>query len=829
MKASQISITSLEANPYKNIPYKSFKNIVNASTGRCFQVITYEIAHDKKWRFVKGVQALVMSLLKGIAALCSKNIRNELKTRWFQAIQGLEIKEVHIDILPPQTPQKAKASAPVEFLSPDPLEFSQELLDQALKDPLLNPQTFLEILQSDPYLKTLYLNTQENTDQILASAEKLKTRLDFIDLSWNEYTLFLILYSLGRGIELPEEDIKSPIQVINEQFANTRELILQVVEQSSLKPEKIELLLSLLKYDTQKLYLNEIISIDEAFDHIVELADEVDVEPLAFYQLLEITQNILDTAENLETKEIEFSNRQTKIDALTQMLYDAELGGNVFAQLKGCIQTSNSEKAREICQQNVKYLLSFLKKMHKKMLFQSENQMNENKETFRDIKRTFRDLFLLLAKDVKDLEKLKHTYAWDTSHELGRRDYGTIIGGAYDDNFIFIEGVYPKKYNETILLKQFYDELKNFRKNYLCRYSLDKVKDVVVKELEKLNNEEARDSDEEDNFVIDKEKVNIEGTGFQLLQTTFVHGSNSAILANLHRTNFHLLSSGRLIHEKIIPFSGELQEGSSKRGVNAYNISGTSLDHAELAQRYALKKEFHFNLQNEQATIADFIEEINQRKAKGEIFKNNNDTMMWDHWTRLSISLQRIRATTPQFFESHKNELNVLLDEIEVSFNKFKFSEEYKSKMPKTEDPTGKLGYRYHDYYYYDHYMNMEGAIQSLKKAMRDDIRLQENLNLAEQPFPVVFSSRTIHTEPLQLNCPSERVSPKASKLGKDIQYIFTDTIENMEKLQNYLESNAIDNVALYTFQELKNAIDINKLASEYFADFASMKKLALL
>lgn len=101
--------------------------------------------------------------------------------------------------------------------------------------------------------------------------------------------------------------------------------------------------------------------------------------------------------------------------------------------------------------------------------------------------------------------------------------------------------------------------------------------------------------------------------------------------------------------------------------------------------------------------------------------------------------------------------------------------------------------------------------------------------NALRQPYGMVLASTTLHTVTSNVQDPSDRCSQKASLLGKDIQIIFTaQRDEGCLKL--FLEENRLSGrVTLIDLDRLLNAIMLNQLASPYFADIASKKKLSSL
>ena len=142
--------------------------------------------------------------------------------------------------------------------------------------------------------------------------------------------------------------------------------------------------------------------------------------------------------------------------------------------------------------------------------------------------------------------------------------------------------------------------------------------------------------------------------------------------------------------------------------------------------------------------------------------------------------------------------------------------------MPRSEDPTGKLGYKYKDKCWFEYLKNIEKAIEApsfrpegIKEAIKDK-------------FPIIFGSRTLHPIPLttvrcrHIHCESERPSTKAIKIGKDAQYIFVNA-ENIATIEKYIEEQGLtESVQIVDKNYLNEAMSLNTLAAPYFYDIAS-------
>lgn len=149
--------------------------------------------------------------------------------------------------------------------------------------------------------------------------------------------------------------------------------------------------------------------------------------------------------------------------------------------------------------------------------------------------------------------------------------------------------------------------------------------------------------------------------------------------------------------------------------------------------------------------------------------------------------------------------------------------------MPKDEDPTGSLGYKWHDSYWSSHFKSIESSIASLKESSTCEVIVPDGLAEAiKHPYPLVMGSKNLHPRTVAYNS-TEKCCEKSALLGKDIQIIFVEE-KNTEHLRSFLKGHGLESkITLIDMESLSAAVLLNQLASPYFADIASRKKITAL
>ncbi|MGH2638245.1 MAG: hypothetical protein ACRDF4_03015, partial [Rhabdochlamydiaceae bacterium] len=401
-------------------------------------------------------------------------------------------------------------------------------------------------------------------------------------------------------------------------------------------------------------------------------------------------------------------------DVLAQALEQAEQGRAFFEEYLNRVQRNEDPTAlHHDFLVNLPQLLKFLEKMHKEMLAYPQQQ-----EMYRHIKRGFRDILLYFARSSQDLGTLQALYISSLTFVLGRRKLHQPVD--YKLDFFFDNA---SEIKELVDLK---DKLINFRKDYLCRYSLGKVENFVRKEMVTKG-------------VIDH--VDLDSRALSLLNITYLHGTNAAILPILQRTGMYLMPFERLKQEHITP----LREGSTAIGNNQYRISGTSLDHAMEVYSYAAQESFSPIQSKEEQEIAQFLSSILECLDGTKSFFEGKD--LSEKWTYLSQAVLRLRALDPDLYQTYQCKLSEAVQKIESEW----------SSHSQANTPA------------------MSHCIRCLKIAIDESLVIPQGIkNALHYPYGIVLASTTLHTATSNLQDPSDRCAQKASLLGKDIQIVFT-------------------------------------------------------
>lgn len=557
-----------------------------------------------------------------------------------------------------------------------------------------------------------------------------------------------------------------------------------------------------------ELFMDDLVEIDTVFDNVLEKARNSGLDPLSFCDMVQ---------QKLESEKSINETQLTNIKKLTQHIQNSVEGEKSFQVLVEKIK-DESPDLEDYFKQNIDNLKLFLSRKHKEMLALPNNTATEKQEEFRHIKRTFRDFFLALAKN----KNIKKSYDRILKTSFGRQDSSNGF-----TCFFTIDWDKGTKGIPVDSMMIFMDELVNFRKNYLCRYSADKVKRVIEEKIKqiKFNLFDTESISSHTKYMLEETKnksITISDESLYLLKTTFIHGTHSAILPNLPLSDMKLIPISHLILKGIIPLSGELSEGAvlDERSMKHSEISATTLDDGLRPMDYA--DSFHSNVDLEKRYLTAFLKII-----KKEDLKNYSSISSTEDWARFAMAILRVRLMDEQFFHEHKEELSVGLENLRRDFEFFKTTPTYKEYMPKKLDLDGTLGYKYHDEYHYYFINKCEMHLDSLKKALTQPLKTIEKVKDVKTPFPIIFGSTNIHTKWESLQHNLERRTQKFCQLGKDIDFLSVNG-ENIDELYTYLEKHGLEEkVKIVDNETLKQAVLLNQLASHYFIDFASRKKLA--
>lgn len=726
----------------------------------------------------------------------------------------------------------------------------QNRVKNSLSNLEITPAELISLLKENEQLRECYrksagvfegFTVEEHTLMVLETAQRYRESFQVEPLvTWNEFLLFLALHDIGKGLSTENKNVlfSSSLSLKKDELGLTQDILKSVMQEVGIDPQKISIFSSMLTFDSQGLYLRGHIHQDEAFDNIVEMACNAGIPPLSFYTLFEAFHRI-DAAsypslfssifEEKEGKLVHNLENQKAIDTLSNRLENIEKGEASFQELLKRVTNRDVEGARSFFDANIGHLNTYLEKTHKEMLFK-ESQDPTDIQRYRTIKRGFRDFLLLVAENEKDLKKVHVEYREFQMEAFGRTDYVFPQKNIFRD--IFTEN---KNSRECAPFFHFFDELMNFRKDYLCRYSVEKVEKFINSEISKLHQEPLKTNSlsvnrEVNAFiqeVLTTEKKDVTRLILSLLKITIIHGADGAIWPNLIITGMQLVPSGRLFAAGVVPLSGELQEGAGATGINKFKISGTSLDDGTRAIEYATDAKFYSYKEKEKNKILNFIKYYLKAPPLRLVYDIPHVYHPGDLMP-ITAAILRLRAIYPESFAQLKNDLKATIDHLKANLNQFKTTQEYKYNMPVDLDPDGSLGYlgAKGERYWANAIYTAEDCLKRLQNALTDPISIPENFSeFLENHYPLVFASTTLH--PYAPKQASERCAQKAALLGKDIQTIFT-TSQNREKTEKFLREQHVE-AAVRDLEELDDAITVNRIASPYLADIASAKKIAQL
>jgi len=319
--------------------------------------------------------------------------------------------------------------------------------------------------------KTIGKHTQRVVDNALKFRAGLEENVCKLVL-WEEFLLFLALHDIGKGIAVEKDrnfPAPTPMRCKEAELVISQDILGQVMSTLDIPAEKVNIFKQLLAYDLQGPFLLYAIDTDEMFDKFTEMAHRCGVDPTALFRLYQAYHKV-DAASypNLRgdfqysaTSIDYFSMYQDRNEQLEAVFRQAAQGEKIFRSL---LQRGNISQEGELIDFQAD-LCRFLDKKHKEMLLSPEN-----KQEFRQIKREFKSLC--------------------ANHRLPGLE----------------------------------DKLVQFRKDYLCRFSIDKVASGIQKEIDP--------------------KVR------PLMNITFLHCTTADILKALDRSGMELLPKAMLLDAK---------------------------------------------------------------------------------------------------------------------------------------------------------------------------------------------------------------------------------------------------------------------------------------
>lgn len=315
-----------------------------------------------------------------------------------------------------------------------------------------------------------YLNRAERN---LKTAQEFHTSISSKienSVSWEEFLLFLFLYGIGKKIAKDGQTSSFSPAISFEliQKGSDQDKLIESLRVLGLSPEKFRLYWEMLSYDSLPLYLSGEIHHDEALDNIYEMAANSQTDPFQFYQLFSALHLVYTASPQEHTgfghyflprkiwrPSLKLSRaEQEKTEQLAHSLIQTRRGEEIFHNcLKGIRGNENTEKIAKEFIEALPKIKNFLDWMHKRMLRSTDHYVAGDKERFREIKRGFRDILLAF-----------HFKSVILDHSLSSMEFRAA--------------------------------LKNFRNDYLCRFSLDKVKRVIETEQKRREEENHTQSEQ---------------------------------------------------------------------------------------------------------------------------------------------------------------------------------------------------------------------------------------------------------------------------------------------------------------------------------------------
>lgn len=703
---------------------------------------------------------------------------------------------------------------------------SQDILTMLTRHPELSCYYALDAGVSEGY------TIREHTALVLDVAHQFRAQFASNvcrHVSWKEFIFFLAFHDLGKGTAKPSQNdaLSSSLTFKENELRSTQRLLVKYMEQFKLDPKKIALFKALLLHDTQGLFLKDEITDNDVIDHIYKLSSQCGMRPLHFYQML-VTFHMIDAASYPGLRQAIFCERNGRLSyrpekrKMTQRIYKklvmAEKGEQAFQDLlrhKGKIPPNQLKAGFSA---SLPALKLFLEREHKAMLRENASQAKIAK--YKKIKKGFRDLLLYFARTLPNNltpKQLAQEYAEATHHLLGS---GVLNQRNTNLSELLIEQFEIE--DDRVKFKELLTELMHFRRNYLCRFSVRKVRAEAGHWLRRIanNNEDVTNYfgdylEWAAKFKPDPSHPLTES----LIRITFLHGTNASLLPNLLMTDLQLIPTGRLLKMGVTPLSGELREGAN--GVNRYHLSGANLDLGYRALSYSENTLFHVNQNSILKTVNNFLKTISERAARPwckTIFNDQYDIVGSTFVPNNILAVKRLRMFYPEEYQRLLPTLQATLLALETDWEAFKKTDEYSRSL--------KAGASRQ--YWQPHIENVEKAIALLRQVMTEPLHVpQSAANAIRDPFPIIFGSNTLHTN-LHMS-EDEQPSHGAMRLGTDLQYAFVMP-KDRPKMIRFLRENDLEaNMQVLEMDDLRKAIVINVLAAHYFADIVSRYKMRCL
>jgi len=696
-----------------------------------------------------------------------------------------------------------------------------------------SPEEYLNSLCENPSLKELFdrsaqvsegYTVKEHTQLVLQVAldnrSVIEPRIQNI-MPWDDFILFLALHDIGKGKVSEQEDVgfSNHITFKARELENTRQILAEILPILGKKEEDAALFCVFLEHDLIGEYLKEESILEETFERLIEMSVASNTSLMDFLEFM-TAFHLCDagsypTLQHLfliSNGEITYSRPlQETWEALQERVKSVEKGKSAFIScLFNALQESQSvDESQKQIQENIDELLLYLMYSHKLLLLSKPTQ--ENKEKFKEIKNGFQYLVRTVLPDEK---KLQDTFSKDSVATLfnpkNRSNENTSSFGALSD-------IYNLRYlHISDPISRLASGCCLFRKDYLTHLCLAKL----------------------------QKKADLSNQETALLALRFFHGSNSLIFPNLKNTKNQLIPSGRL-PKNIVLLTGEQNRGLER--VNSVYLSGTELQGIPTAIKFA--KEISFSQSPTKGIAAAYKETSEEldwfmqkaREKKEENKKNSQSqpistkfpeygqgffitghcSLQQSSFLILAGTIKRARLLNPKDFDKeYKEPLSMLLEEMQRDWKHYKTTSDYKEHMPKELDPTKALGYTYHDQYFANHFQKIE-KVELALKAINEPLHYEGLQEALENPFPVIFASKTIysflHGDCMELN------TPVKAMIGRDIQVIFTPK-ESMQQLEKIVKQEGlqVETIEMEFLQQVAQKLDTH---FRYFFDIFSKKK----
>jgi hypothetical protein len=300
-----------------------------------------------------------------------------------------------------------------------------------------------------------------------------------------------------------------------------------------------------------------------------------------------------------------------------------------------------------------------------------------------------------------------------------------------------------------------------------------------------------------------------------LISATWFHGTRA--VTSLCDTDFTLIPTGMLLQQGHLSFFGEMRCGCMKDGVNRDSLSGTYLDRVDWSiDSYAV--EFEFDIDNEIKKTETFLDY--------QIDTTNKN--FHTEFVHCALSLPGIELALKRWVrwdqEAFRQKMPALQDKLKY----------FKSIIKKieTKQPTEIFGWpdNYPDNYYSGKYESVVSSIAQIEAFLAAPLPAplteRQKANIKGN-FPAVLGSLTLFSQPYSYDDETgEHLVKGRVRMGRDLQLLCVNE-QDKERAEAWKHHHLPDsNIEIFTFDQLHEAQEINKIISPYFADIFSKKKL---